>query len=174
MSWLSRLIAALNTVLIWLSAAAISLMAVHIVVDVLLRTLFRAPLPGTVEFVSRYYMVILVFLPLAYVQMRGAHFVAGLFTDYLPARTRQMLDGVTSLCMALVAGLMAWTSVSSALYATRNGEQVQAAQFVIPTWPGRWLVPIGLGLMTAYALLFGIRALMGRAEARISPTGEGA
>jgi TRAP-type C4-dicarboxylate transport system permease small subunit len=157
----TRVLDGISHVLVVISGIAIALMAIHIVVDVSMRYLFRAPLPGTVAFVSRYYMVFLVFLPLAFVQRRNAHFVAGLFTDWLPARQRERLDGVTAITMAVVAGLMAWCSISSAIYATDNGEQVQAAEFVIPTWPGRWLVPLGLGLMALCALTMGIRRLIG-------------
>lgn len=162
MSWLTRVLDAIDKCFIAISGIAVTLMAVHIVFDVTARTLFNSPLPGTVEFVSRYYMVILVFLPLAYVQKRGAHFVAGLFTDKLADRSRQILDGITALTMSVVAGVMAWAGVYSALYATRNGEQVQAAQFVILTWPGRWLVPLGLGLMAVYALVLSLQAFAGR------------
>lgn len=164
MGVVTRALDALNSVLVVLSGITLCAMAVHIGIDVGLRTLFRSPLPGTVEFVSRYYMVILVFLPLALVQKRGAHFVAGLFTDRLADRSRRILEGITALVMAAVATFIAWCSVGSALYATHNGEQVQAAEFVIPTWPGRWLVPIGLGLMAAYALLLGLKLLGGRAD----------
>lgn len=152
---------ALTYLLVIVSGIAISLMAIHIVVDVGGRYLFRAPLPGTVEFVSRYYMVVLVFLPLALVQQRNGHFVAGLFTDNLPLRTKQKLIAVTQLAMAAVALLLAWRGVAAAEHATSTGEQVQAAEFVIMTWPGRWLVPLGLGLMAFQALVIAARLFAG-------------
>lgn len=161
-----RTLDVLVRLLIFVSGIAICLMAVHIVVDIAGRYLFRSPLPGTVEFVSRYYMVVLVFLPLAYVQKRGAHFVAGLFTDNLPLRAKQSFIAVAELAMAAVAGLLAWRGIAAAAYATRTGEQVQAAEFVILTWPGRWLVPIGLTLMAAYALLNAVRIVAGRSLAQ--------
>jgi TRAP-type C4-dicarboxylate transport system permease small subunit len=136
-------------------------MAVHIVADISGRYLFRAPLPGTVEFVSRYYMVILVFLPLALVQQRDGHFVAGLFTDNLPLPIKQKLIAVIHVAMALVALLLAWRGVTAAQHATSTGEQVQAAEFVIMTWPGRWLVPLGLGLMALQALVNAARLFAG-------------
>lgn len=156
-----RFLSVIDKILIVAAGLVVSVMALHIVVDVVLRSFFRSPLPGTVEFVSRYYMVVLVFLPLAFVQRRDGHFVAGLFTDKLSDRRKQILDGVTALTMAAVVGLMAWCSVSSAIYAMNNGEQVQAAEFVLPTWPGRWLVPLGLGLMAITALLQGVSRLTG-------------
>jgi TRAP-type C4-dicarboxylate transport system permease small subunit len=156
-----RALDTLTDILVVVSGIAISLMAIHIVVDVGGRYLLRAPLPGTVEFVSRYYMVVLVFLPLALVQKRDGHFVAGLFTDNLPPRIKQPLIAVTHVAMAAVALLLAWRGVTAAEHATVTGEQVQAAEFVIMTWPGRWLVPLGLGLMALQALLTAARLFAG-------------
>ena len=162
MGRLTRALDALTQFLVVVSGVVISLMALHIVADVAGRYIFRAPLPGTVEFVSRYYMVVLVFLPLALVQRRDTHFVAGLFTDNLRAPIKQRLIAVTQVAMAVVAGLLAWCGVSAAEYATRTGEQVQAAEFVIMSWPGRWLVPLGFALMALQALINALRLFAGR------------
>ena len=171
MGRLTRALDALTHILVVISGIAISLMAVHIAADVAGRYLFRAPLPGTVEFVARYYMVILVFLPLALVQRRDGHFVAGLFTDHLPGPTRRRLIGVTHLTMAVVAGLLAWCGIAAAEHAMRTGEQVQPGLFIIYTWYGRWLVPLGLGLMALQALINAIRLLSGRPLDPLEKTG---
>jgi len=162
MQRLERALDMLTDVLTLVSGIAISLMAIHIVADITGRYLFRAPLPGTVEFVSRYYMVVLVFLPLALVQRRDGHFVAGLFTDHLTPPIKRRLIAVTQVAMAVVAALLAWRGVTAAEYATHTGEQVQAAEFVVMTWPGRWLVPLGLGLMALQALAGAVRLFVGR------------
>lgn len=154
----------LSIILLWLSGAAFAIMAIHIVCDVVGRYLFQSPLPGTVEIVARYYMVVLVFLPLAYVQLQDKHFVAGIFTDGLPEQALLRLKGVTDFVMALVGGYLTWTAISAALHATHSGEQVQMAEFLLPTWPGRWLVPIGLGLMTMIAVLTTIEKLIGAGD----------
>jgi TRAP-type C4-dicarboxylate transport system permease small subunit len=164
-----RALDALTNILVVVSAVAISLMAVHIVADVSGRYLFRAPLPGTVEFVATYYMVVLVFLPLALVQRRDGHFVAGLFTDHLPLPVKNRLIAVTQLAMAAVAALLAWCGVTAAVYATQTGEQVQPGLFIIYTWPARWLVPIGLGLMALQALVNTVRLLAVPSDA-VEPT----
>jgi len=143
-----------------MSGLVFALMALHIVADVCGRYLFKTPLPGTVEIVASYYMVLLVFLPLAYVQQRDKHFVAGIFTDRLPPRILLPLIGITDLVMAAVAALLTWAAVSAAIHATHSGEQVQMAEYLLPIWPGRWLVPLGLGTMCLYALANGLRKLL--------------
>ncbi|OGA42538.1 MAG: hypothetical protein A3G25_21620 [Betaproteobacteria bacterium RIFCSPLOWO2_12_FULL_63_13] len=150
----------LNSTMLVVSGIAFAIMAIHIVADVCGRYLFKTPLPGTVEIVADYYMVTLVFLPLAYVQKRDKHFVAGIFTDHLPLRMLRRVTGVTDLAMAAVTALLTWAAVSAAIHATRSGEHVQMAEFLLPVWPGRWLVPLGIGAMCLYALTNGLRRLV--------------
>ena len=57
-------------------------MAVHVIADVSARYLFNQPLPGTIEIVSLYYMVAVIYLPVAYVQSRRQHIVVTQFTDF--------------------------------------------------------------------------------------------
>jgi hypothetical protein len=48
---------------------------------------------------------------------------------------------------------------------------VQPGLFIIYTWYGRWLVPIGLGLMALQALVNAIRLLSGRPLDPLGKTG---
>ena len=65
-----------------LAGAGVLVMMVHICGDVVLRTLTGRPLPATVEIVSRYYMLIVAFLPLAWVErqdgMISVEFIDGM------------------------------------------------------------------------------------------------
>lgn len=154
-----RLLDKTSAALLVLGACAAGLMVLHIIVDVTGRYVFGAPLPGTVEIVARFYMIALAFMPLAYVQKRDEHFVATMFTDFLPARTKSALEGAISLVMCAVGILLAWATAEAAQHATATNEQVQAAAFILYTWPTRWVVPFGIILMAAYALLNGIAKL---------------
>lgn len=141
---ISRILDLLSRLLMVVGGVMIVLMAGHVVADVGRRYLMNAPLKGAIEMVSYYYMVAVVFLPLSTVERLNAHFVSGLFTDHLPPLTLRRLEGVTSLLMALVVALLAWCSTEGALHAMANSERVLAADLIIYTWPGRWLVPVSL------------------------------
>lgn len=154
-----RVIDFLTDSLIVVSGAVVALMALHIGCDVGGRYLAGSPLPGTVEIVSRYYMVVLAYLPLAELQRTEGHFVAGIFTDRLPQRARDILDGLASLCMAVVVIFIAWCSLRAANSAAAGNEQMQAAEFTILTWPSRYLVPLGFALMAIYAIRVAARKL---------------
>ena len=62
----------------------IILMMIHVAVDVFCRIVLNAPLYGTLEIVAGYYMVAVVFLPLAYVSGGEGHIFIELFTSKLP------------------------------------------------------------------------------------------
>lgn len=155
-----------------IAGVSLAIMAVHIVCDVGGRYIFNSPLPGTVEFVARYYMIALVFLPLADVQRNNAHFVAGMFTDHLSERSKQILEGVIMLFMAAGVTLLAYTAYTAAIHATDADEQVQASHFVIYTWPARWLVMAGFALIVIYSLHSGVQLLAGRRPSSGSPSNE--
>lgn len=144
--------------LVRLGCVLIGLMALHVVLDVAGRYLLNAPLPGTVEFVSHYYMVGVIFWPLAYVQSRRGHFAAEVFTQRMSPRAIAILDAIVSLVMAVLLVFLSWRTAAYALEFTQVRESVQTAYFTIPTWPSRWFVPIGLGLMALHALVQALQA----------------
>jgi len=148
--------------LVKLGCLLVGLMAFHVVLDVTGRYVFNAPLPGTVEFVSHYYMVGVIFWPLAYVQSRRGHFAAEIFTQRLPRPVVAVLDAVGTLVVAVLLGFLTWRTAAYALEFTLARESVQTAYFTIPTWPSRWFVPLGLGLMALYALMQVVQVLAGR------------
>ena len=82
-----------STLVAWVSGAALLLMMLHIAADVALRYLFSAPLHGTVEIVSTYYMVAVVFLPLALIELRNGHIVVELVSQHFPARVQEWQIG---------------------------------------------------------------------------------
>ena len=149
------------TWLVTLGAILVGMMALHVVLDVGGRYIFNFPLPGTVEFVSYYYMVGVIFGPLAFVQSQRGHFFAEVFTRRLPARAVAALDAACVLITALLLGFLAWRTAAYAWAHTETRSQVQTAYYTIATWPARWMVPLGLGLMALYALVQFVRGLAG-------------
>jgi TRAP-type C4-dicarboxylate transport system permease small subunit len=148
--------------LVKMGCVLVGLMALHVVLDVTGRYVFNAPLPGTVEFVSHYYMVGVIFWPLAYVQSQRGHFVAEVFTQRMPPMVVRGIDATCTLVTALLLAFLTWRTAAYALEFTQARESVQTAYFTIATWPSRWFVPLGLGLMALYALVQALQAFFGR------------
>jgi len=141
------------------------LMALHVTADILSKLLLLDPIDGTSEVVANYYMVGIIFLPLAALQWSGGHIEAALFTAGLSPRAQQGLTLFSQLLMALVLGLLAWRSGLQAITSTGNAEFVPTASFFLYVWPARWLLPIGFGVAALAALAQGVASLAAPASA---------
>jgi TRAP-type C4-dicarboxylate transport system permease small subunit len=157
MDWFQRLLDRAARMAVLFGAVLIGLMALHVALDVTLRYAFNAPLPGTVSFVSYYYMVAVIFAPLAFVQSRREHFFAEIVTRTWPPQVVAAVDAICLVVTSLLLLFLTWRTAAYALTFTRAGASVETGYFTIPTWPSRWFVPAGLGLMALYALLQALR-----------------
>lgn len=151
--WVVRLAHHANMVSVAVSGCVMGLMALHVVADVCSRYFIGHPLNGTTEIVSRYYMVALVFLPLAYVQANTRHIEATLLSDLLPARAQVLLGCLSALLMGTFAGLLGWRTGVEALRATAISEQIQTAFYFLPTWPARWLPTLAMTLVLLQSIV---------------------
>jgi TRAP-type C4-dicarboxylate transport system permease small subunit len=128
----------------------IMLMTVHITADVAAKYLFNNPIDGTLEFVAAYYMVIIVFFPLAFVTHHEGHIKVELFTRAMPERRILRLESVIAVVGFLYMGLLTVGAVDEALFKTAIRDTWETADDVLEVWPSRWIVPIGCLAMTLY------------------------
>ena len=119
----------------------LSLMMIHIVVDVLARNVFNAPIDGTTEIVSAYYMVGVVFLPLAYVTRKEGHLIVEVFTQNLERKNMAGFDLFAGLLTLIFLVVFCWASTMSAIENTGYRESWEAAVTFIEVWPSRWCLP---------------------------------
>ena len=91
-----------------IGALAILSLMVHIVGDVLLRSVANAPVPATYEIVTNYYMVGLAFIPLAWVEFNGGMVQVEVLDDLLSAGLRRKSDVIVALLSALIYSALAW------------------------------------------------------------------
>jgi TRAP-type C4-dicarboxylate transport system permease small subunit len=110
-------------------------------------------LDGTVEIISAYHMMIVVFFPLAYVTRRGGHIVVTMFTHGLPPPILDKLERSINLLTIIVLFAIIWMTTEEAIFRTREGEAWDAGFLVVSVWPSRWVIPIGCGLMALYLLV---------------------
>lgn len=141
-------------------------MMIHITADVAAKEFFSSPINGTLEIISVYYMVALVFLPLADVTMGEGHIKVELFTRKFSPGAIRMLEAVIALIGALYVGAMAVGGVDEAIFRMGIRDTLETAGGTLEVWPSRWIVPLGTGLM-ALCLLY--EAIAGGRNALSSP-----
>lgn len=143
-----------------IAAGALVVLMLATVIDVIVRFVARASVPGMLE-VAESALVTSVFLGLAWTSMQGGHVAVSIVTDRLrPALAR----AVSVVVWVLNAGLLAWLTYASITRAfqatTRNETRFGLVQW--PVWPLRWVIAIGLGLWLVVAIANVVRTIRGR------------
>jgi TRAP-type C4-dicarboxylate transport system permease small subunit len=145
----------------WLCGAFLILMMAHVGLDIALKLIFNAPLEGTLETVSYYYMVSIVFLALPFVEMRREHVAVDLFFLKFPKRLQVYIYVTGMMIAAAYYGLFCYQTTLDALKATQQRETVMA-NFLFYVWPSRWALSIGSGMLVLLLALHAVKALMER------------
>jgi TRAP-type C4-dicarboxylate transport system permease small subunit len=166
MSTISEFADKLSRMLAFVAAIGVVAMMVHVCADVISRLMTGASLPATVEMVSYYYMVLVAFLPLAWVERRGGMISVELIEFIMSERMRRISDAaVASLALGIYA-VMAYASWLTAVKNYNTGTFVVALQTKIITWPGYFLPPAGFALA---ALIVTVRLLQLVINGRSAP-----
>lgn len=133
--WVSKALSAVGM-------AAVIIMMIHVVLEVGLRSFFNAPIPGTLEMVTYWYMVLISFVGMWLAQQRNEHISVTLLVDRLGLGARRVI-AVAGYCLtAVVLVLFIWFGFEGALQQMAVGEFSGSSR--IPIWPMRFVVPIAL------------------------------
>jgi TRAP-type C4-dicarboxylate transport system permease small subunit len=131
----------------------ILMLMAHVVIDVALRNLSNRPVPATYEIVTNYYMIVLAFVPLAWVERRGGMVAVEVADGLLPRSVLRASDISVALFSTAVYGALFWVSWTAAATNTATGTFVMTLGTRIPTWPAFWLLPAGFLLAALVTLL---------------------
>lgn len=150
--WLARALAIAGGLLV----VAITIVTTYSIVG---RWLFGSPLLGDTEVVE-YGMAVVVacFLPIC--QWRGENIIVDFFTTRATMSTRERLDRLGALLVAVMLGLIAWRTGVGAADQHRNGSITMLMQW--PEWIAYLLMTIPLGLAALMALYTAVTGRNGR------------
>ena len=146
-----------------LACLAVILMMIHVTAEAIGKYVFHVPMPATQETVQFYYMVALVFLPIAYIARGEGHICVELFTQNLKPPARARLDVFVGILTLIWVLLIAWYAGEEAVTTTLDGELQETGNGYLIVWPGRWFIPTGcavMGMSVALQLLKDIRTVM--------------
>lgn len=138
---------------------AMVLMMLHIVADVVTKYLFNDPIDGTTEIVAAYYMVAVVFLPVAYVTIMEGQLIVELFTGWMSNRLLSLLNGFAGFVSLAYLLFIVYYTGAEAVRRTIEGEAWETSVELVAVWPSRWMLPIGLAAMALYVLIEAVRNL---------------
>lgn len=142
----------ISQVLMAIAIGLAAVMMVHVTIDVVLSQFIAEPMPMTVDLVSFYYMVGLVFLPLAFVETKNEHIDVDLIHAALPQSGQKSLEMLALLLSTIYFALLTYQSGVDAMEKYELGEYTMGLVNVT-IWPGRFFLPIGCGALTLVLLL---------------------
>jgi TRAP-type C4-dicarboxylate transport system permease small subunit len=167
---MTRVISFLSNMLLYLAAAALVLMMLHVSLDVAGKYIFLSPIRGTAEIVADYYMIAAVFLPLAYMELTDQPIVAELFYKMAPDRFKFVLLIIAHIFSLIFYALLAWYSLGVAINAYEIGQYAVTFGKVI-VWPSKFFLPLGLSV-ACIALCLKIHELLQAGPDRVKASPE--
>ncbi|PJE33274.1 Tripartite ATP-independent periplasmic transporters, DctQ component [Pseudooceanicola marinus] len=139
-------------------------MLVHISIDVISRNIFDLPVPATNEVVSRYYMVLIVFLPLAWVERQRTMITVEVMEMVLGPLGRRLSDAAVGLLATVIYASLGWVTWTVALKNMEIGTFVDVLGRQLPVWPSYFLPTAGFFLAALMTALRVILLLKGPSE----------
>ena len=143
----------------WLAGCVVIVLMFHVVVSVLTRYLGGFPLTGVVEQTELLYMIILTFLPLAYVEQKGSLTRTELLSSRLSPQKRSILVILIFLLAAAISFVLVWYSGERAIQAFVDKEALP--NLFLPVWVSRFVLPVGLSFLAIHCL---VKAVSSRAR----------
>ena len=130
-----------------IASVLVVVMIVHIAISAFLRYGLRYPLSGSMIIVSYYYMVAIVFLPLADAEDCDAHITVDVLYGFFGRWLRVVVDTLTGLMGIALTGVLTWRSWLE--FASKHVEQAavfeNSIRFIL--WPTYAALPLGFGLL---------------------------
>jgi TRAP-type C4-dicarboxylate transport system permease small subunit len=114
--------------------------------DVMGRSFFNKPIPGTFE-LSEYMLAVIVLLGAAYTQQVKGHVGVDFLTSRYSPRAQAVLQAVTTLAGLLIIAILVWQGYLEGIH-----EKAVSDQLRVPQWPFKLLVAVG-GLLLWLELL---------------------
>ena len=148
----------LSEILLSVTTIPVLAMMVHVTLDVALKYLINTPIQGTLEITAYYYMVSIVVLPMAFVELTRQSIAVDLFYQMMPQGMQVVVTAFVLLLSAIGYGGLAYIAWPDALESLAKKEIVMGTVNIY-IWPPRFLLPGALALAALVCLYHLFRLL---------------
>ena len=165
-TWLKQLDRGMLNLMKYISYAggfAVIVVMLISLVDVILAKIFHTALPSATEWVT-YLNILIVYPPLAYVQLERGHTKVDLFEGKMPRLPQKVIRVISLLLATAVFAFLTWRgyAVTVAKFASGERSSVDAmAKLAFKTWIFGAIYTAGCGLGTISFLWSVIREFIG-------------
>ena len=143
---LGKILAFIIQLWAFFACVAVVLMMAHISLDVLLRWI-GLPIPATVTIVPHYYMLPIVFLPLALAEKNDSHITVEILVQLFRNRLQRILAVCGWLFSAGVFSILFYQTFLDALDKMSVGTFMIEVDWKIPIWASYFFLPVGFGFV---------------------------
>lgn len=150
LSWIAD---KLTGFLSYLGIIGVLAMMLHICSDVIARTVFDVSVPATLEMVTRYYMLMLVLLPLAWVERKRFMIAVEAFSGVFGELGIRVVDVLVAIICIGVYAVLTVSTWSKAVEQFDVGAYIIALDTQIIVWPGYFALPFGFALAALVCLI---------------------
>jgi len=156
-----RFVRLVNTLNEWVGrifSPVIGIIMVIGVYEVVARYVFNSPTTWAWE-INEHLLCLFLSMAGGYTLLRGRHVSVDLLYVRFSARVRAIIDLVTWIFFFLVCIMVIWQGTAEAWEATLKQERVLSS-FNSPSYPDRWMIPIGTFLLLLQGIVKYTQSLM--------------
>lgn len=146
MFWLDRLIRYCNITLLFVGAFSVIAMMFHITIDVVMRPFGSFSVPATLTMVTKYYMIALTLLPLAWVEKNQSMIVVEVLSKFYKGWVLTLNNfsvNFASFCLYSILAKATWHQAIDQFHA---GTYAASLNIHIPIWPAFFILPLSFSL----------------------------
>jgi TRAP-type C4-dicarboxylate transport system permease small subunit len=133
---LERKLARFLTILHYIGIVACFVMVFITVRHAIGRYAFNAPIIGNIE-ITCFSMVVLVFMVIAFTQMRHGHIEIGVIVDRFPLKVREIVAIIVDV---LIIMFLVWATWRTGMFAVKQTLRDYSDILMLPNWPFLYLI----------------------------------
>jgi TRAP-type C4-dicarboxylate transport system permease small subunit len=133
-------------VLTYTAVLSIFIMMCLTTTDAIGRYFFSRPITGAYELTEKYFMLITIFLGIAFAYRGGAFIRVGILMDRMPMKVKVPINYFGQIFSIVYGAVLVFASIQQLVRTFQHGTTLASLPF-IPLWPGIIVIPIGLLLM---------------------------
>jgi len=142
---LIRVLSPISLLLNQLSMVALTGAMLIVVVDVIMRRLFKASIVGSHDLTLVIFSIV-VFAPMAWCTLQDRHVDLAILVNHLPKGARKAIDALMMLLTVILLGITCWQLLKQGLRLQSMGAETSV--LLIPMYPFVYLATFGVFLMT--------------------------
>ncbi len=143
---MEKLLQRCEKVLTSLAVLSIFIMMCLTTTDAIGRYFFSRPITGAYELTEKYFMLITIFLGVAYAYKGGAFIRVGILMDRMPIKVKIPINYFGQIFSIVYGAVLVIAAIQQLVRTLRHGTTLASLPW-IPLWPGIIVIPIGLLLM---------------------------